>query len=121
MKHVFSVVGVVLATLFVIVFFTGRIDSKHLVAVAPRVGMEPEVLDAMAPRISSRTGATIGTAKRVVYLLACSGLPTASTMEDQATQAADITEKRGMTAREAAVFVLTGTHLDNEHTLLKDC
>ena len=121
MKHVFSVVGIALAMLFVIVFFTGRIDSKHLGSVAPRVGMQPDALDAMAPRISSRTGATIGTSKRVVYLLACSGVPTAATMEDQAMQAADITEKRRMTAREAAMFVLSGSHSDNGNELLKDC
>ncbi len=121
MKHVFSVVGVVLALLFVVVFFTGRIDSKHLTSVASRVGMQPDDLDAMAPRISSRTGATIGTAKRVVYLLACSGVPTRTTMETQALQAADITEKRRMTAREAAVFVLSGTHSETGQSPLKDC
>ena len=38
MKHVFSVAGLGLATAFVVVFFTGRIDSKHLTVVAPRVG-----------------------------------------------------------------------------------
>ncbi len=121
MKHVFSVIGIGVTVLFVIVFFTGRIDSKHLGAVAPRVGLQPDALDAMAPRISSRTGATIGTSKRVVYLLACRGVPTAATMEDQAMQAADITEKRRMTAREAAVFVLSGSHADDGHALLKDC
>ncbi len=121
MKHVFSIIGIGLALVFVVVFFTGRIDSKHLNAVASRVGMHPDELNAIAPRISSRTGATIGTAKRVVYLLACSGVPTSSTMESQALQAADITEKRHMTAREAAVFVLSGTHSENGQSPLKDC
>ena len=121
MKHVFSVIGVALAALFVIVFFTGRIDSKHLNAVASRVGMHPDELTAMAPRIASRTGATIGTSKRVVYLLACSGVPNSATMESQALQAADITEKRRMTAREAAVFVLSGSHRENGRSPLKDC
>ena len=40
MKHVFSVAGLGLAAAFVVVFFTGRIDSKHLTVVAPRVGMQ---------------------------------------------------------------------------------
>ncbi|MDQ6628663.1 MAG: hypothetical protein M3Z29_09485 [Pseudomonadota bacterium] len=121
MKHVFSVVGVVLALLFVLVFFTGRVDSKHLTSVAPRVGMASGDLDAMAPRISSQTGATIGTARRVVYLLACSGVPTPTTMETQALQAAHITEERRLSAREAALFVLSGTHSENGQHPLKDC
>ena len=40
MKHVFSVAGLGLAAAFVVVFFTGRIDSKQLTVVAPRVGMQ---------------------------------------------------------------------------------
>ena len=44
MKHVFSVAGLGLATAFVVVFFTGRIDSKHLTVVAPRVGMNQSSL-----------------------------------------------------------------------------
>ena len=82
MKHVFSVVGLGFALLFVVVFFTGRIDSKHLALVAPRVGMQVDELGALAPRIASQTGATVGTSRRVVYLLACSGVPDRATMED---------------------------------------
>ena len=81
MKHVFSVIGVCCALLFVVVFFTGRIDSKHLALVAPRVGMHADELGALAPRIASQTGATVGTSRRVVYLLACSGMPDRATME----------------------------------------
>ena len=58
MKHVFSVAGLGLAAAFVVVFFTGRIDSKHLTAVAPRVGMQSDELDALVPRIAAQTGAT---------------------------------------------------------------
>ena len=108
MKHVFSVVGVGLAAAFVAVFFTGRVDSKHLTVVAPRVGMHPDDLDALVPRIAAQTGATLGTSRRVVYLLACSGMPTSATMEAQAREAATITAKQRMTARQAAVTVLSG-------------
>ena len=121
MKHVFSVAGLGLAAAFVVVFFTGRIDSKHLTVVAPRVGMQPEQLDALIPRVAARTGATAGTSRRVVYLLACSGIPTSATMEGQALEAAAITEKRRMTARQAAVTVLSGTPVEGATSPLKDC
>jgi hypothetical protein len=121
MKHVFSVIGLGFAVFFVVVFFTGRIDSKQLPSVAPRVGMEPHELDAIVTRISSRTGATIGTSRRVVYLLACSGLPTRLTMESQALQAADITEKQRLTAKEAANLVLSGKPTSSATSLLRDC
>ena len=121
MKHVFTVIGLGLAALFVVVFFTGRIDSKHLAAVAPRVGMGAEDLSAIAPRIASQTGATIGTSRRVVYLLACSGVPDRSTMEARAREAAVITESQRMTAREAAVLVLSGKHQEDAASPLKDC
>jgi hypothetical protein len=121
MKHVFSVIGLGLAALFVVVFFTGRVDSKHLALVAPRVGMHVDDLSALAPRIASQTGATIGTSRRVVYLLACSGVPDPSTMEAQAREAAAITEKQSLTAREAAVLVLSGKPHEGATSPLKDC
>jgi hypothetical protein len=120
MKHVFTFVGLGLAALFVVVFFTGRLDSKHLIAVAPRVGMQPGDLDAMVPRISSQTGATIGTARRVVYLLACSGVPTSATMESQARLAAELSEAQRLSARQAAAKVLAGKTEADEKTF-KDC
>ena len=109
MKHVFSVAGLGMAAAFVVVFFTGRVDSKHLAAVAPRVGMEFQELDALIPRVAARTGATPGTSRRVVYLLACSGIPNRSTIEEKAREAATITEKQRMTARQATLVVLSGT------------
>jgi hypothetical protein len=121
MKHVFSAVALAFAVFFVVVFFTGRIDSKQLPSVAPRVGMQPEELDAIVGRISSQTGATIGTSRRVVYLLACSGVPTRSTMESQALQAADISEKRKLTAKEATVLVLSGKPNQSTPGPLQDC
>jgi len=121
MKHVFSVAGLGLATAFVVVFFTGRIDSKHLTAVAPRVGMQAEELDAMILRVAARTGATAGTSRRVVYLLACSGIPTSATIEAKALEAATITEKQRLTARQAAVAVLTGQAGSVPSSPLNDC
>ena len=121
MKHVFSVVGLGLAAVFVVVFFTGRIDSKHLTAVAPRVGMDVEALNALVPRIATQTGATMGTARRVVYLLACSGVPNASTMETRAREAVVMTEKSRVTAREAAISVLSGSTAAGAPSPLKDC
>ena len=121
MKHVLTVIGLGFAATFVVVFFTGRVDSKHLAAVAPRVGMHPDDLSAFAPRIASQTDATIGTSRRVVYLLACSGLAEPSTMEARALEAAAITEKQRMTAREAAVLVLSGKARDGAGSPLKDC
>ena len=121
MRHVFSVVALGAAAAFVVVFFTGRIDSKHLNAVAPRVGMQPEALNALVPRVSSQTGATTGTSRRVVYLLACSGVPTHATMEAKAIEAAAITEQRRVTARQAALVVLSGAPGGTEASPLEDC
>ena len=120
MKHVFTIVGLGLAALFVGVFFTGRIDSKQLAHVAPRVGMQADALDALVPRISSQTGATIGTSRRVIYLLACSGVPTSATIEAKAREAAMITEKRRLSARQAAATVLSGPE-EGADSPLKDC
>jgi hypothetical protein len=121
MKHVFSVAGVGLAAAFVVVFFTGRVDSKHLTVVAPRVGMQAQDLDALVPRIAAQTGATPGTSRRVVYLLACSGIPTSATMEAQAREAANITEQRRMTARQATMVVLSRNSIEGSASPLRDC
>ncbi len=119
MQHVFSVVGLGMAAVFTAVFFTTRVSSEHLEIVAPRIGMEPKALHALGDKIASKTGATIGTSRRVVYLLACSGVPTAATIESKAIEAALITEKRRLTAREAASTVLTGSSVSS--ALLRDC
>ena len=121
MKHVFSVAGLGLAAAFVVVFFTGRIDSKHLAVVAPRVGMQPEALDALIPRVAAQTGATAGTSRRVVYLLACSGVPDRLTMEARAREAATFSEKHSLTAREATVLVLSGRPHEGTASPLRDC
>ena len=77
MKHVFSVVGVGLAAVFVAVFFTGRVDSKHLTVGRARASACTSTTSMRWYRASPpQTGATLGTSRRVVYLLACSGVPT---------------------------------------------
>ena len=83
--------------------------------------MQAGDLDAMVPRISSQTGATIGTSRRVVYLLACSGKPTSATMEAQAKLAASITEAQRVSARQAAAQVLNGSGTPADEGTFKDC
>ena len=121
MKHVFSVVGLGMAAVFAAVFFTTRVSSERLEVVAPRVGMAPHELHALGSKVSSRTGATVGTSRRVVYLLACSGATTAATIESKAIEAALISEKQRLTAREAASAVLSGPGTDSASNLLRDC
>ena len=121
MKHVFSVVGLGMVAFFVAVFLATRIGSEHLDGVAQRIGIEPPALHAMGTRVSSQTGATVGTARRVVYLLACSGVPTAETIEAKAVEAALISEKHRLTAREAASSVLVGAARTGAKGRLDDC
>jgi hypothetical protein len=120
-KHLATVGGVALSVLFVVVFFAGRAETRHLTEVAPRVGMNSDDLLAMAPRIASQTGATLGTSRRVVYLLACSGLPSRDTIEGQATAAGALATKQRLSDREAVRAVLT-QGIDGAATgNLKDC
>ena len=120
-KHVATVGGLVLSLLFVVVFFIGRAETRHLTEVAPRVGMNSDDLLEMAPRIASQTGATLGTSHRVIYLLACSGLPSRTTIEEQATLAGALAKKQRLSDREAVRAVLT-QGVDGAATgNLKDC
>ena len=121
MKHLYTLGGAAIALGFVGVFVTGRIDSKPLAEVAPRVGMTEVELEAMAPRVAAKTGATIGTSRRVVYLLACSGVPTHATMEAEATRAAAAARQRRETAREATVAVLKTLRQQPSAAPLTDC
>ena len=120
-KHIATVAGVALSVLFVVVFFAGRAETRHLTEVAPRVGMNSEDLLAMAPRLASQTGATLGTSRRVVYLLACSGLPTRSTLEEQATLAGSMAKQQRLSDREAVSAVLTRGGNGAGTGNLKDC
>ena len=105
-KHIATVAGVGLEVAFVVVFFTGRADTKHLTEVAPRVGMSYDDLMAMGPRIATQTGATLGTSRHVVYLLACSGQASKSTIETRAVQASTLARQQRLSDREAVVAVI---------------
>jgi hypothetical protein len=120
-KHVFRVVGLGMAAVFAAMFFTTRVSTQDLGVVAPRVGMARRALDALGSKISSQTGATIGTSRRVVYLLACSGVTTAATIESKSIEAAQITETERLTAREAASTVLARSGTLGAQSLLRDC
>ena len=121
-KHVATMAGLALALAFVALFFQGRsLESKPLSVVAPRVGLKADDLLAMGPRIASQTGATLGTSRRLVYLMACSGIPTSSTLEAHAKQAADVAQQRRLTPREAATAVLNEMRSNDGASSLRDC
>jgi protein-disulfide isomerase-like protein with CxxC motif len=120
-KHIATVAGIGLSVLFVVVFFAGRAETRHLAEVAPRVGMNYDDLLAMAPRVASHTGATLGTSRRVVYLLACSGLPTRNTLEEQATLAGSMAKQQRLSDREAVTAALTRSGHAAGAGKLKDC
>ena len=120
-KHIATVAGVVLSGLFVVVFFVGRAETRHLAEVAPRVGMNYNDLLAMAPRVASQTGVTLGTSRRMVYLLACSGLPTRNTLEEQATLAGSMAKQQRLSDREAVTAALTRSGHAAGAGKLKDC
>ena len=120
-KHIATVAGVVLSALFVVVFFVGRAETRHLAEVAPRVGMNSDDLLAMAPRVASHTGVTLGTSRRMVYLLACSGLPTRNTLEEQATLAGSMAKQQRLSDREAVTAALTRSGHAAGAGKLKDC
>ena len=121
-KHVATMAGLALALAFVALFFHGRsLESEPLSVVAPRVGLKADDLLAMGPRIASQTGATLGTSRRLVYLMACSGIPTSSTLEAHAKQAADVAQQRRLTPREAATAVLNEMRSNDGASSLRDC
>ena len=120
-KQVATVSGVGLAIAFLAVFFVARPESMELTEVAPRVGMSHEELLALGPRIASQTGATLGTSRRVVYLLACSGLASRQTLEEQATQASVKALKERLSDREAVAAVLSTRVAGSGTASLKGC
>jgi len=120
-KHIASVAGIGLAVAFVVVFFIGRTETKHLTEVAPRVGMSYDDLMAMGPRVASQTGVTLGSSRRVVYLLACSGQASKSTLETQAVQAGTLAKQRRLSDREAVVAVLAQAGSSSAAEKLKGC
>ena len=120
-KHIATLAGLALALAFVVVFFSGRYESKPFNTVATRVGLKPDELLAMVPRISTQSGATIGTSRRVVYLMACSGASTAATLEANAILAANIAEKQRVTPREATRTVLGAIPAPAGLAALREC
>ena len=120
-KHLATLAGLALALAFVVLFFQGRTETRPLSEVAPRVGLKVDDLLAMGPRIASQTGATLGTSRRLVYLMACSGVSTSSNLEAHAKQAADISEQRRLTPREAATTVLNEMRSTDGAATLRDC
>ena len=120
-RHIVTLGGLMLAIGFIVLFFYGRSETKPLTVVATRVGLKADDLVAMAPRISSQTGATIGTSRRVVYLMACSGVSTGATLEANAKLAADISEKQRLTPREATKTALRTLQASDDAASLRDC
>lgn len=120
-KHIATVVGIGLAVAFVVVFFVGRTESRHLTEVAPRVGMSYDDLMAMGPRVATQTGVTLGSSRRVVYLLACSGQANKETLESQALQAGTLAKQQRLSDREAVVAVLAQGGRASSTDSLKGC
>jgi hypothetical protein len=118
-KHIATIAGITIAVSFVAVFFVGRAETRRLDEVAPRVGLSHEDLIAMGPRVSSVSGATLGTSRRVVYLLACSGQASGATLESEAVRAGTLARQNRLTDREAVIAVLVGSGRRPEG--LKDC
>jgi len=118
-KHIATVTGMGIAVAFVAVFFLGNNETKNLGEVAPRVGMSYGDLMSMGPRVASHTGTTLGTSRRIIYLLACSGQASETSLERQANQAGTLAIQRRLSNREAVIEVLTqgGAGAVN----LKDC
>ena len=121
MKYMVTLGGLVLAVAFVVVFFMGRTDARQLTDVAPRVGMSYDELMAVGRRVASHTGATLGSSRRVVYLLACSGLSSKSLLETQATQAGSLARSQLLSDREAVSVVLAQAGNPPDARQLKGC
>jgi hypothetical protein len=120
-KHIATAAGVILAGLFVVIFFFGRPESKPLAEVAPRVGMSVEDLMALGPRVASTTGATLGSSRRVVYLLACSGQASKDTLEEQANLAGTLARRERLTDHEAVTAILAQGTKGAAAASLKGC
>jgi hypothetical protein len=120
-KYIATIVGLGLAVAFVVIFFVGRTETKHLREVAPRVGMSYDDLMAMGPRVASITGVTLGTSRHVVYLLACSGLSSKTSLEAQAAQATALAKQQRLSDREAVQAVLAKTGVSPAAPSLKGC
>jgi 2-hydroxychromene-2-carboxylate isomerase len=121
LKHIATVAGVGLAAAFVVVFFSGRTETRQLTEVAPRVGLSYDDLMAMGPRVATQTGVTLGSSRHVVYLLACSGHASKTTLESQAMQAGTLAKQQRLSDREAVVAVLAQAGIGAGAQDLKGC
>ena len=120
-KYVATAGALLLAAAFVIVFYSGVKDQQPLAEVAPRVGMSYDELMALGPRVASQSGATLGSSRHVVYLLACSGLSSKSLLEVQATQAGSMAREQLLSDREAVMAVLDRAGTSGGVQRLKNC
>ena len=120
-RHFATLVALLVVLACVAFFFHSRRQSRPLEEVAEQLGLRVEDIAAMAPRISSQTGATLGTSRRVLYLMACSGVPTRNDLEAQATRAADIAERQRLTPRQAATSVLSSIASIDSDVALRNC
>jgi hypothetical protein len=116
-KSIATVAGLGLSVAFVVVFFSSRVETHALTDVAPRAGLTAEDLVAMGPRVAAQTGATLGSARRVIYLLACSGKASARTLESHANMAGNLARSQRLSDREAVASVLAQSGLGNVDTL----
>jgi hypothetical protein len=121
LKHIATVAGVGLAAAFVVVFFAGRTETRQLAEVAPRVGLSYDDLLAIGPRVATQTGVTLGSSRHVVYLLACSGHASKTTLESQAMQAGTLAKQQRLSDREAVVAVLAQAGIGAGAQDLKGC
>ena len=121
LKYIVTIAGLGLAVAFVVIFFVGRTETKHLREVAPRVGMSYDDLMALGPRVASTTGATLGTSRHVVYLLACSGLSSKTSLEAQATLAGSLAKQKRLSDREAVRAVLATSSVSADVPSLNGC
>lgn len=121
LRYVGPALGLALAVAFVVVFFAGR-SHQPLNDIAPRVGMNYDELMAMGPRIATSTGASLGTSRRVIYLLACSGQADRASFEGRAADAGRAAREQRLSDREAVQAVLVRTiPLPAVNDSLKDC
>ena len=120
-NHVATLIALLVVIACVAFFFHSRRQSTPLDEVARRIGLQVGDFDAMAPRIAAQTGATLGTSRRLIYLLACSGVPNSADLESHAMRAADIAEKRRLTPRQAATSVLSSIAAVDSEAALRHC
>ncbi len=120
-KHIATIAGVGVAAAFVAIFFVGRTGTKDLKDIAPKIGMSTDELLAIGPRIATQTGATLGTSRRVVYLLACSGKVTKTTLESEAVVASRLAREQRLTDREAVTALLAQRSVGGAVESLEGC